>query len=50
MAADIQLQDEQLVPLFKRLDPLEKGKVPFSAFLDLFSPPRWQVRATAETT
>jgi Ca2+-binding EF-hand superfamily protein len=44
MAADMELQDEQLVPIFRRLDPSmdENAKVPFSAFLDLFSPPRWQ--------
>jgi Ca2+-binding EF-hand superfamily protein len=44
MAADIELHDTQLVPIFRKLDPAmdAEAKVPFSAFLNLFSPPRWQ--------
>ena len=44
MATDLELQEAQLVPIFRKLDPAmdENAKVPFSAFLNLFSPPRWQ--------
>ena len=36
------LPDEYMAPIFTHLDAARTGTCEFSAFLDLFSPPRWQ--------